>query len=252
VDMGLDVGVTYYLRDVKKIDAELIPQAVSEPSPPPDKKLSPVSYLTGEYIEQKDYDLEKSRDEFLLYEFNKQLATSSPPQNTQKVKRPYFERQLEKQVLIFKTELNKLVDAYKRLYHVIAEKGHWMIEDAQQWPLVKNPPPRSSWIIFLFLCYILICFPLMRIANTLSSHSWMAWIPILQVVLLLRITERPLWQALILLVPIINIFFLIILFREICDMLGQEPYLGILIIFPILNIFLLWYLANVELSNLVE
>jgi hypothetical protein len=110
-------------------------------------------------------------------------------------------------------------------------------------PIIKLPVLVS--IPLLLLLYFLVCFPLRKIAHMITNDEWMAMVPPMQFVLLLRMTERSYWNLFIFLIPIVNLIFLTIIFKEICELLRQPPYYAVLILIPGLNIALLWYLAYV-------
>ncbi len=63
------------------------------------------------------------------------------------------------------------------------------------------------WLVMLAL-YLYQGYAFLIIAKrTGTANGWMAFIPILNVFLMLRIAKKPLWWFLLLLVPLINIIF---------------------------------------------
>jgi hypothetical protein len=61
--------------------------------------------------------------------------------------------------------------------------------------------------ILAFHIYLAAC--LQIIAKKVNlENTWLAWIPILQFILLVQAAEKPSWQFLLLLIPIVNIIFL--------------------------------------------
>lgn len=108
-------------------------------------------------------------------------------------------------------------------------------------------------IIFLAVyVYMAIC--LMKIAKkTNTENAWFAWVPILNVILMLRLGKQSSWWALILLayiIPFVNILasigfmvIMVIAWMKIAERLGKPNWLGILMIVPIANLVVPGYLA---------
>jgi hypothetical protein len=94
----------------------------------------------------------------------------------------------------------------------------------------------------LFYIYNSLC--LHKIANkTKTPFGWFAWLPIFNVFLMLMIARKTLWWFLLLLLPLINIVCVIILWMEIARMRNKPAWLGILMMLPIANFFIIGYLA---------
>ncbi|HEC78030.1 MAG TPA: signal peptidase I [candidate division WOR-3 bacterium] len=100
-------------------------------------------------------------------------------------------------------------------------------------------------IIAVFYIYMAIC--LQTIAKkTNTDNGWFAWIPILNVILMLMIAKKPLWWFILILIPIVNIVISIIVWMAIAEARGKPNWLGILMIIPIANIIIPGYLAFSE------
>lgn len=97
-------------------------------------------------------------------------------------------------------------------------------------------------LIIIFYVYFAIC--LMKIAKkTNTENGWFAWIPILNVFLMLMIAKKPLWWFVLLLIPIVNIIISIIVWMAIAEARGKPSWIGVLMIIPFLNIIIPGYLA---------
>lgn len=95
--------------------------------------------------------------------------------------------------------------------------------------------------------YIYVALCLKRMAEKLNlPNTWYAWVPILNLVLILRIANRPLWWILLLFIPIVSIVVLIIIGMDIAKAMGKPEWTGIPIIIPIVNLGVLGYLAFSE------
>jgi hypothetical protein len=122
----------------------------------------------------------------------------------------------------------------------------------------------------IYFIYTAIC--LFKIAKkTNTSNAWLAWIPFLDFLLLIRIAKKPIWWIIPLLAPIIHIvasiiqpaesitnkyFYLlslitavifaipsVLVWMEISATLGKPKWLGILMIITPINIIIPGYLA---------
>ncbi|OGX34131.1 MAG: hypothetical protein A3C36_04595 [Omnitrophica WOR_2 bacterium RIFCSPHIGHO2_02_FULL_52_10] len=104
-------------------------------------------------------------------------------------------------------------------------------------------------VLVVILCtftvmYIVVCYPLMNIARKLGKkHSWLVWIPFVQLIYFIYIAGKPLWWTVFWAVPGVNYFMLLLLFVDILKAMKKSFWLIVLIIIPGVNILALWYLA---------
>jgi len=91
-------------------------------------------------------------------------------------------------------------------------------------------------VVIAFWIYSSIC--LMKIAKrTNTQNGWFAWIPILNMVLMLQIAKKPLWWIILCLIPIVNIVILVIVWMAIAKALGKPEWLGaVFILSPLVSI----------------
>jgi len=103
-------------------------------------------------------------------------------------------------------------------------------------------------MLFVWLAiyaYMGLCLHLIA-KKTNTSPAWLAWIPIANLILLLMISEKPMWWIVLAFIPIINIVWVvlwILVWMAIAEKRGKPAITGVLMIVPILNIFILGYLA---------
>ncbi|MFA5925855.1 MAG: DUF5684 domain-containing protein [Parcubacteria group bacterium] len=115
-----------------------------------------------------------------------------------------------------------------------------------------NMPPESGAAAFAFaggmfifvllvilVVYILVALSLMKIAErTNTPNAWFAWIPILNLILMLQIANRPMWWLIFWLVPILNIAGIVlnfVIWVDIAKRLGKSAVMGVLaVIIPII------------------
>jgi Family of unknown function (DUF5684) len=92
--------------------------------------------------------------------------------------------------------------------------------------------------------YIYMALALSTIAKkTNTENAWLAWIPIINVILMLNIAKKPLWWILLLFIPLVNIIIGIIVCMGIAKARNKPDWWGILIIVPIVGIIVPGYLA---------
>ncbi|NQT49729.1 hypothetical protein HQ571_03490 [Candidatus Kuenenbacteria bacterium] len=79
--------------------------------------------------------------------------------------------------------------------------------------------------------------------KTSTKHPWLAWIPLVNIFLMLMIGKLSFWWILILFVPLANLIFIIYLWVKITEARGKEKWLGVLMIIPIVNLVYQGWLA---------
>lgn len=100
-----------------------------------------------------------------------------------------------------------------------------------------------GWVLGL-LGYLYVTFCIFMIARkTGTDNAWFAFVPILNVILLLAIADKPVWWILLLLVPLVNIVIVILVWMGVSAARGKPSWLGILILFPGVNLITMGYLA---------
>lgn len=104
--------------------------------------------------------------------------------------------------------------------------------------------------VFLVAClfaaafYIYWALALQTIAKkTNTENGWWAWIPIIQVILMLNIAKKPVWWIILFFVPLVNIVISIIVFMAIAEARNKPSWWGILMIVPVINLIVPGYLA---------
>jgi hypothetical protein len=101
----------------------------------------------------------------------------------------------------------------------------------------------TFFIVFTFI-YIFIALAVQTIAQkTGTPNPWLAWIPIVNIILLLNIAKKPLWWILLLLIPVVNIFVSVIVWMAVAEVRKKPSWWGILTIIPIANFVAIGYLA---------
>lgn len=102
----------------------------------------------------------------------------------------------------------------------------------------------SVFFIILIAIYVYMAVCLMRMAKkTGTANAWFAWIPLLNIWLLVQIAGKEWWWFLLMFIPIVNIVISIIIWMNVARALGKPEWLGILMIVPIANLVIPGYLA---------
>jgi hypothetical protein len=87
-----------------------------------------------------------------------------------------------------------------------------------------------------------ICF--MKIAEkTGTENGWWAWVPILNILLMLAIARKPMWWIVLMFIPLVNIVIAILVMVAICEVRGKPGWWAIGFFLPVVNLVLLGALA---------
>jgi hypothetical protein len=98
--------------------------------------------------------------------------------------------------------------------------------------------------VFFLVFYVYHALALQAIARkTNTENAWFAWIPILNIILMLNVAKKPLWWILLFLIPLVNIVFIVIVWMAIAEARNKPNWWGILTIVPVANLIVPGYLA---------
>lgn len=113
------------------------------------------------------------------------------------------------------------------------------------------PPFRMLPFSFAVLLYVFFAYCLYRIAEKCGERerAWWAWVPIAQVLLMLRLADFPWWGIFLLLVPIVNIAFGIYIWIKIARRLGRSALWGALMFVPGVDLIVLGILAFADVPG---
>ena len=100
-----------------------------------------------------------------------------------------------------------------------------------------------SLVVFVaFYVYFAVAIQTMA-KKTNTPNNWMAWIPLLNVYLLLKIGGKPGWWLLLFLIPFVNFIMMIVMWMGVAERLNKPNWYGILMIVPLVNIIIPGVLA---------
>lgn len=100
------------------------------------------------------------------------------------------------------------------------------------------------FLAFFGAIYIYFALAFATIARkTHTPNTWMAWIPFLNMILLLNVAQRPVWWILLFFVPFVNVAIMVIVWMGVAKARGRPDWWGVFIIAPIANFILPGVLA---------
>ncbi len=95
--------------------------------------------------------------------------------------------------------------------------------------------------------YIYMALAVQTIAQkTNTENPWMAWIPVVNIVLLLNIAKKPIWWIVLFLIPLVNIVFVILVWMGVAEARNKPSWWGVLLIVPVVGVIVPGYLAWVD------
>ena len=114
-------------------------------------------------------------------------------------------------------------------------------------PLGLSP---ATLVLFIIIGYVYFSAVLSVLADkTATGGAWMAWVPIVNLILMCRIGRQSEWFVLLLFVPLVNIVVFVLLWMEIARVRGKSPMLGLLMVIPLVNLFVPLILTSGPPSN---
>jgi hypothetical protein len=85
------------------------------------------------------------------------------------------------------------------------------------------------FLLFFLAIYAFIAFCVMKIAQkTNTDNAWWAWIPILNIVLLLNVARKPVWWILLFFIPLVNIVIAFLVWIGVAEARGKGAIWGII------------------------
>jgi hypothetical protein len=108
----------------------------------------------------------------------------------------------------------------------------------------------AGLISFLFIFvialgfYVFFCYCCKRICEKAGHDPGvLIWIPIANLIPLLRVAGMAEWMILLFFIPLVNVVLAVMMWAKICIARGKTPWLVLLMFVPLLNIVLILYLA---------
>jgi hypothetical protein len=109
-------------------------------------------------------------------------------------------------------------------------------------------------LLFYLVLYIIYALPLFVIARK-SQHpmAWLAFVPLADLWLMCDMADKEIWWILVaLLVPFVGwVLFNIVVWTAIAENTNKPSWLGILMVIPVVNLFVGYYLAFYDSERFV-
>lgn len=100
------------------------------------------------------------------------------------------------------------------------------------------------FFVGMLVCYVYMALAVQTIAaKTNTENAWLAWIPVVNIILLLNIAKKPIWWFILFLIPLVNIIVAIIVWMGVAEARNKPSWWGILLIVPLIGIIVPGYLA---------
>jgi hypothetical protein len=85
--------------------------------------------------------------------------------------------------------------------------------------------------------------------KTGTENSWLAWVPIGNMILMSNIAQKPIWWGLLLLVPYVNVVMMVLIWMKIAERRNFQSWMGFLMLIPVVSLGVMGYVAFAEGSN---
>ena len=100
----------------------------------------------------------------------------------------------------------------------------------------------GCFISILIYLYISFCI-FMLARKTQEDNAWWAFVPVLNIILLLQIADKPVWWIFLFFIPVVNIFMAVLIWMGVAEVRGKPFWLGFLVLIPGVNLILMGYLV---------
>ncbi|SFT69513.1 hypothetical protein SAMN05216474_1867 [Lishizhenia tianjinensis] len=106
--------------------------------------------------------------------------------------------------------------------------------------MYQTQEPSGGFLVFQLLLLVVTVVSLWKVFQKAGQPGWASIIPIYNIIVLLKIVDKPLWWIILLLIPFVNIVMAFVIYIELAKKFGQGAGFGIglvllgIIFFPIL------------------
>lgn len=100
------------------------------------------------------------------------------------------------------------------------------------------------FMLFALACYVYVALALQTIAQkTNTENPWFAWVPILNIILMLNVAKKPIWWIILFLIPIVNIVIAVMVWMAVAEARNKPSWWGVLMLVPVVSLIVPGYLA---------
>jgi hypothetical protein len=150
----------------------------------------------------------------------------------------------EAKLMKAKTNFSSLTGWLLTLLAMLIPARFAFAQDNSRIPMVFMGGFLVIFCIIFLLAYIYHALAIQTIAQkTNTENPWLAWIPILNLILMINIAKKPIWWIILCFIPLVNIVIYILLWMGIAEARGKPNWWGILMIVPVVNVIVPGYLA---------
>ncbi len=111
-------------------------------------------------------------------------------------------------------------------------------------PMALSGAIFAIFFVFMVAMYVYMALAIQTIATKTNTESaWLAWIPIINLILLLNIAKKPIWWFILFLIPLVGIVVAVIVWMDVAVARGKPNWWGILLIVPGIGLIVPGYLA---------
>lgn len=104
--------------------------------------------------------------------------------------------------------------------------------------------------ILILINYIIAAACVQRIAKKLKvSKGWMAWVPFLNWYLACKLAGAKGWSVIVWLIPIVNLIWIILIWRRILGRLGRKRWPALFVLLPLLSLLVIGYAVLSKLQK---
>ncbi len=238
VDIGLDMPVTYYFDDIENIASEINEKGLLEKVVAEDvEELKVEKDIIRDKKPLSERFMPKVSEEYIL--MRKALSEGQPSNAENSAVNESVKSDIKP--LSFKDareagyQIRNLLLSFVDKYSDYLKNKNIGFKKEHLKPL----------FIYFVICYFLFSFPLYLIAQRLRLKNWvyLAWVPVLQFALMVRMADKSMFWFVLLFLPILNIFVFVAIWIRIVQYLQKSSLLGLLMMIPIVNIIVIYYLA---------
>ncbi len=107
-------------------------------------------------------------------------------------------------------------------------------------------------LLLYLVFYIVETVPVYVIAKRCGhEYAWLAFVPLANLWLLCDMADLEMWFLIVWLVPYVNILFLAWIWWRIAENTNKPGYIGLLMVVPLLNLLVGYYIAFVDTGRFI-
>jgi len=89
----------------------------------------------------------------------------------------------------------------------------------------------GAYLIFVLAIAVVMLISMWKIYSKAGQPGWAVLVPIYNVVVLLKIVNKPVWWILLMLIPFVNFIIIILLYLQLAKVFGKDTGFGLGLVF---------------------